>query len=164
MKPPQHRGSHRSVLIFWIWLLCVSVRRDDSCPSTQCLWGENTAHNISEVKHEGMTMNEVHGCPLLCAKSFSGPQSSAGKTRWSKVMWWLLMDKESPIDENAWIREKLDSGGEALPTEWESKWTIEQRKWKSILGGGLKWSLVMKKQSRHEERESERARASASFS
>lgn len=34
-----------------------------------------------------------------------------------QVMWWLLMDKESPIDENAWITGKLDSGGEALPAE-----------------------------------------------
>lgn len=31
------------------------------------------------------------------------------------------MDEESEIDEKAWITGKLDSGGEVLPAEWESK-------------------------------------------
>lgn len=48
------------------------------------------------------------------------------------------MDKELKIDEKAWITGKLDSGGEVLVAEWESKLTIEQRNWKSILCGGLK--------------------------
>jgi len=47
----------------------------------------------------------------------------------------------------------------AWPAEWESKWEqIEQRKWKSILGGGLIWSVVMKKQRGHKDRERERER------
>lgn len=53
----------------------------------------------------------------------------------------------------------------ALPAEWESKWTIEQRKWKSILRGGLKWGAVMKKPSGHVEtrrRGRERGHLSAS--
>lgn len=66
--------------------------------------------------------------------------------------WQLQMDKESQMDEEAWITEKLDSPGVCI-TSWTGELMTNPAEEKEIYTWIKKWSTVMKKQSAQKERE-----------
>ena len=159
----------------WVWVTALCLTSEYGC--FVLLWAEPAAARLLWVRTDkqgkawrcdrGGGMRCMDPFSFFCAKSFSGPQSPADKHGGNAVGdgWELLMGKESLIDEEAWITGKLEWWCSHCQLNGESKWTIERRKWKSILGGELNRSVVMKKQSvsvvgetKKSERERERER------